>query len=230
MVHITATSDLHGNLPDISPCDLLLLCGDLCPDGSPEFQAEWLNGPFREWLDTIPCKEIVGIAGNHDLIFGQAKSLVPKQLRWHYLEDSLIECFGLKIYGTPWQLPFWGVFNKNDNELVEQYAAIPSTIDVLISHAPPFGIFDEIPLSPSTDPEFLHDNDLSFDHAGSISLRRRVLELKPKLFVCGHIHCSVGICTIEDTIFANVSLVNDDLDITNRPASFEINPFSEITK
>ena len=26
---VTAISDLHGNLIDIEPCDLLLICGDI---------------------------------------------------------------------------------------------------------------------------------------------------------------------------------------------------------
>lgn len=28
---VTAISDLHGNLIDIEPCDLLLICGDISP-------------------------------------------------------------------------------------------------------------------------------------------------------------------------------------------------------
>src|SRR5262249_37371286 len=50
---IVALADLHGYLPSAIPaCDLLLLAGDLTPvqNHAPAFQAQWLDGPFRAWL------------------------------------------------------------------------------------------------------------------------------------------------------------------------------------
>jgi len=211
MVRIAATADLHGELPIIPECDLLLICGDICPDVSLVRQAQWLDNPFRQWLKEIPAQEIVGIAGNHDLIFEQAKDLVPKGLRWHYLQDSSTELFGFKIYGTPWQLPFWGAFNLEDNELIQKYQHIPEEIDIFLSHAPPFGIFDEVPTAKG-----------STQHTGSMALRTRVFETKPQLFVCGHIHCDVGIWQIEQTLFSNVSLLDDQMEITNSPVVFDL--------
>lgn len=211
MVKIIATSDLHGELPDIPQCDLLLICGDICPDGSPSRQARWLDNHFRQWLEKIPAQEIIGIAGNHDLIFEQAEHLVPKELNWHYLEDSHIELLGFKIYGTPWQLPFWGAFNLDETELQQKYRHVPQDIDIFISHAPPFGIFDKVP----------GNNNLAY-HTGSIALRDKIFEIKPKLFVCGHIHCDVGIWQTRETLFANVSLLNDQMEVANSPSVFEI--------
>src|SRR5436190_19972122 len=66
---IAATSDLHGYLPAVPECDLLLLGGDLCPDGREKDQARWLDTTFRYWLRDVPAKEVVGVAGNHAGVF-----------------------------------------------------------------------------------------------------------------------------------------------------------------
>lgn len=210
MVKIVATADLHGELPEIAECDLLLLAGDLCPEVEPRVQARWLDGPFRKWLNEIPAGEVVCIAGNHDLIFEGNKELVPPGLRCRYLEDSLIELFGLRIYGTPWQLPFWGAFNLQENALAEKYRDIPSKIDIFMSHAPPYCIADGVPVRD----EILH--------TGSVSLRKKAFEIRPKLFICGHIHCAYGIVELEDIIFANVSLLDDSMIAVNPPVVFEL--------
>ena len=105
MINIIAVSDLHSRLPDISPCDLLLIAGDICPDGLAVTQAKWLDTSFRAWLERIPAKEIVGVAGNHDKIFETSPHLIPQGLRWHYLQDNSVKLFDLNIHGTPWQLP-----------------------------------------------------------------------------------------------------------------------------
>lgn len=209
MVQIVATADLHGELPDIPPCDLLLIGGDICPDGNQMQQSWWLDNPFRSWLEKVPAKEVVAIAGNHDLIFEQAKSSVPR-LKWHYLEDSAIELFGYKIYGTPWQLPFWGAFNLPEDKLGEKYALAPNDVDIFLSHGPAYGIFDEVPQKKT------------LLNTGSKALRQKVFEIKPKLFICGHIHCSVGICQVEGITCANVSLLNNEMRVANPPVVFDL--------
>ena len=57
---ICAVSDLHGQLPDIPKCDLLLIAGDVCPvtNHSLDFQEHWLDTEFRWWLKKIPAKKI----------------------------------------------------------------------------------------------------------------------------------------------------------------------------
>lgn len=211
MTRIITTSDFHGNLPVVPECDLLLLAGDMCPAYAPADQAKWLDTHFRKWLEEAPAKEIVGIAGNHDRIFENHPDLVPKGLRWHYLQDSFTTLFGLIIHGTPWQLPFWGSFNLSDGRLTEVYKKIPDNADIIISHGPPFGIHDTI-----------KKPDGGVIHTGSASLKKRILEVKPKLCLFGHIHEAYGTTTESDIIFANVSLVNDELKISHEPMSFEL--------
>ena len=103
------TSDLHGALPEIPECDVLLLGGDICPVSNHrlDFQQSWLDTDFRYWLKRIPAKKIIGCVGNHDLIFQEKPNWVPKDLPWTYLEDSGIKHKELNIYGSPWQPIFF---------------------------------------------------------------------------------------------------------------------------
>src|SRR3954452_22943471 len=102
---IVAASDLHGHLPDVPECDLLLLAGDLCPvaDHSIPTQAQFPAGPFKDWLASVPARQIVGIAGNHDFIFERDADLVPRNLPWTYLQDAGAAFGGFNVFGTPWQ-------------------------------------------------------------------------------------------------------------------------------
>ena len=69
---VVAVSDLHGLLPPVPACDLLLLAGDLCPllDHRPAAQAHWLDTDFRRWLRGVHARQVVFVAGNH---FGRMK-------------------------------------------------------------------------------------------------------------------------------------------------------------
>lgn len=215
MTRIVATSDLHGHLPIIPPCDLLLLAGDFCPINSDPrdyaFHANWLRTEFASWLNRMPAQEIVAVWGNHDFI-GEKKHIVPK-LRWHLLQDTSIELFGLKIYGTPYQPRFcdWS-FNMDEPELQKKYAMIPNDTDILLVHSPPQGYGDW------ALPNRFHPSGI---HTGSPSLLERIWEVQPGLVIAGHIHESYGIYNIDRSIIANVSLVNTGYEPLNPVRQFE---------
>lgn len=104
-MRIVIVSDLHGSLPKIPRCDLLLICGDICPveNHNVLFQQEWLATKFVEWINRYaPDTEVIFIAGNHDKIFERYP--LPEEVAEvaTYLQDSSCEFKGLKIYGTPW--------------------------------------------------------------------------------------------------------------------------------
>lgn len=197
-IKIVASSDLHSHLPEIPECDLLLLAGDLCPDSSEVKQALWLDTAFRRWLQEVPAKEIVGVAGNHDFVFQNRPDLVPT-LPWHYLQDSGIELFGLHIWGTPWQPVFYDwAFNLAEEQLEQKWEMIPKGTDILLVHGPPHGFGDRNS----------HD-----EHTGSPSLTKRIQELEPRFALCGHIHEARGEYRIGKTLVANVS----QLDLQYQP-------------
>ena len=201
MMSVLAISDLHGYLPTIPKCDLLLLGGDYNPKRNLEQQERFMLGPFKEWLEGIDARYIVGIAGNHDFIL-QAKRL---DLPWIYLQDESVGIEGVKIYGTPWTPTFgdWA-FMAEEQELRKKFANIPSELDILLSHGPVTGILDKVK---------------GGSNAGSRELLYAVAETTPDNFVCGHIHEARGVFDGDVTRFYNVSYLNEIYEPVGYPVN-----------
>ena len=226
---IACISDCHGKLPMIPPADFLIIAGDICPHhpdrsvrvGSADdifYQAQWLSGPFADWLNQLPVKEVVATWGNHDCIGQKRPDMVAKNLRWHLLVDAGIEINGLKIYGSPWQPYFhdW-YFNAPDGPegevfLDRKFSLIPESVDILLVHGPPKGYGDVAPDGRS---------------CGSTSLLNHVMRTQPKLSVHGHIHCGRGSWTYargnaSDGIICNASVLNEAYQLVHPALVFDI--------
>lgn len=224
---IVAISDLHGYLPDIPKCDLLLIAGDICPaiDHSFKFQRNWLTNEFCHWINKTPARNIAFIAGNHDWYFENVQDHAryykekmnkdypnfvqfPKKAR--YLQDSSVVIDGLKIYGSPWQPMFCGwAFNLTEAQLNDKFKCIPDDVDVLITHGPPNGYGDVVGTEASTSNTY--GNDMTF---GSTSLLTHVERAGPRLHVFGHIHTGshkphVATINGRKSISVNVSYVDE---------------------
>lgn len=216
-MRIICISDLHGNLPRITNCDLLIVAGDICPVWNHDlhFQRNWLDSDFKWWLQETKnrAKNIIGIAGNHDLIFERQPESIPDSLDWIYLQDSSVQYEGLRIWGSPWQLYYFGwAFNLYEPDLKKKWESIPDDIDILVVHGPPHGYGDLTPDGRRT---------------GSQSLLERISALKKlKLVVTGHIHDSYGVYNlrIDDRVIpiANSSLLNEQYELENEPLVFEL--------
>lgn len=206
MTAVAALADLHGFLPEVPACDLLLLGGDLTPadDHSLERQAAWLAGPFRRWLDDVPATDVVGIAGNHDFLFEQTPDLIPDGLRWTYLQDSAATVAGLEIFGSPWSPWFYNwAFNAPQGDLdetflTERFSRCPMGADVLLVHGPPIGYGDQTSRG---------------ERVGSTAQLALIDRVRPQLAVFGHIHEDRGRWEREGTTLANVAAV----DLAYRP-------------
>lgn len=215
--HIVATSDLHGHLPDIPKCDLLLIAGDVCPvDQSHEVyvQRNWLRSDFDVWLDIQQdhCGDIVWIAGNHDFACEQPGfRRIADTLHAHYLQDEAIEVQGLKIWGSPWvpNLPSWAFYSEHDN-FKDRAAAIPDDTDIVMLHGPPHDILDGIPIAFTT----------AKNHVGAPYIASRLQEISPKLVIFGHIHEGYGTKMIDHVEYANVAHMNATYLPINKPIEF----------
>ncbi len=200
---IAAVSDMHGTLPEIPPCDLLLIGGDVCPveNHDPLFQAFWLGTTFRAWLAAAPARKIIGVCGNHDFVFQKLPEAVPQDLPWTYLQDSGCVWEGLRFWGTPWQPWFYDwAFNLREHELERVWAKIPPVTDILVLHGPPHGYGDGVPRGGVVQ------------HTGSPSLTEKIREIKPRLAIYGHIHEGRGEYRLGPTVLANVTILDVEMN------------------
>jgi Icc-related predicted phosphoesterase len=195
VTHVTAIADLHGYLPALDRCDVLVIGGDVCPRGRADRQRAWLDQDFRGWLARVDAAAIVGVAGNCDLAAADDPELM-RSLPWTYLENEAAQVDGLRVYGSPLSLPFgsWP-FMAPDDELERVWSEIPTETELLVVHGPAYG---------------LGDVAYSGAHVGSRSLRKR-LESLPALraFVCGHIHEAHGRGRVGNVEWVNAALIED---------------------
>lgn len=242
-------SDTHGYLPnikDIPECDVICHCGDLVPLDYQRNLGEslgWFHLDFLPWVDSLPCKKFVFIAGNHDffledLMYAKRpdfsvkmrtpsevlKILLPgdnksKHSKLVYLRDNSVEIDGKRIYGTPWisDLPGWA-FNKSEEELETIYSNIPKKCDILLSHMPPaiggVGIVHEQGYNYMADYS---------SYALAEVMRNRDIHYA----LCGHVHSGDMEPKIyeaqgkRDHFILNVS-VKDERYIVKQPQNFKI--------
>jgi Icc-related predicted phosphoesterase len=203
---IICISDTHGqhrklNVPD---GDILIHAGDITFRG--EFD---ILRDFNIWLGELPHRHKIYIAGNHDITHEtkNAKSLITNAT---YLQDSSIVIDGIKFYGSPWTPRFFDwAFNVDRGTVIRKiWSKIPNDTNVLITHGPIYGILDTVP---------------SGLQVGCSDLKDRIKELPDlKLHVCGHIHNSYGVKTIDNTIYVNAAVCTENYQAINKPIVVEI--------
>ncbi len=168
---------------------------------------------FCKWFDKLNYDHKVFIAGNHDFGFqkdpDKAYEIIQKY-KVNYLQDSMIEIDGIKIWGSPWQPEFcnWA-FNlpKNGWQLAEKWNFIPEDIDILITHGPPFGNLDIV--------------NGRKENLGCELLAERIKIVKPKINVFGHIHSGYGYKFDGITHHFNASVLNEQYAYTNKPFTID---------
>jgi Icc-related predicted phosphoesterase len=141
---------------------------------------------FNEWLGTLPHKHKVVVEGNHEVN-------APWKARTHelltnatFLRNEAVTCAGVRFLGKGF---FWNMKTPNPHDDL-----CPPDTDILIAHNPCKQFVDS-------------------GH-GCESSAAFVRRLRPRLFVCGHIHAAKGTVrgsgALADTLFVNgASVVGD---------------------
>jgi len=179
-IKVVCISDTHTNTLSIPNGDVLIHAGDLTNAGTVEEIQKQLD-----WLASLPHREKIVIAGNHDSYFDAKSRKVEdkgKKLKFrslHYLENKAITLKfkggrKLNFYGSP-DIPQCG-----GSDFAFQYQRtsapwqnrIPLETDVLITHTPP-----------------RYHLDLNL---GCQALLEEVWLVKPRLHIFGHIHSGHG--------------------------------------
>lgn len=214
---ICAMSDLHGILPEITePCELVLICGDISPL---KFQRdvpsidEWLKKRFSEWVNKLPCKKVIMVAGNHDFAFQNRPPYwklecitYPTEGKLILLENEYIDYLSEedfkvhRIYGTPDCHKFGNWAFMYENETLEQhFQNVPENCDIVISHDAPYGISD-----------ICFEGYSRQKHIGSEPLYNMLSRVKPRYNFHGHLHTSNHeVEFLNDTAVYNVSLLDE---------------------
>jgi len=222
--HISDTHTYHDLLTIPQGIDMVIHSGD-CSNPRDPYTNEPEVRDFIHWFKSLPIKHKIYVAGNHDTSI--EKKLITKQYFQDYniiyLEDDLVEIEGVMIYGNPYTPMFGQWAFMKDRVKLDRYwkNAIPSSLDILVTHGPPKGILDKS-----------YDRDNYLECCGDKSLLNKVMEVQPAYHLFGHIHnckdiINAGMQKLSacDTWFSNGSVVTDGKfgTLSSNGNIFEIN-------
>jgi Icc-related predicted phosphoesterase len=246
---VCAISDIHGKLPKLPECDVVCICGDILPlHIQRDFYKSltWLAGPFQKWALELPCKKVIMIWGNHDFVGERLLKYGvddPSQEKYwaigmaatfqsHFLfncdeEDKIIilcdsqyEYNGIKFYGTSWcpELRNWA-FYQDSNGLKEKFDKILGNTDVLLTHCPPkFGSQGVV-----LETNWNYRNDFGCQELQDVIVEKFKHKTCTTYILSGHIHSGLHNWEVNEGLtYRNVSLLNEDYELSYQPFIFEI--------
>ncbi|CAF1161727.1 unnamed protein product [Didymodactylos carnosus] len=174
-------SDTHNQIHKliIPHGDVFLHCGDAVKHRT---SARDLI-TFNTFVGTLPHKHKIFISGNHCTCIDPNHPERTQQILSNlvYLQDSSVDIDGVKIYGSPWR-PKRGyvyraeAFGYDASRIqIDKWSHLPSDVDILMTHGPPYSIRD---FNPS-----------SGKRVGCPGLLEEIItRVKPSISIFGHMH------------------------------------------
>lgn len=211
LCHVESPMYVGGQELVVPPGDILIHAGDMTWSGTISELSKAL-----QWIKSFSHPHKIIIAGNHDRAF-ECSPVVARNMAKDgviYLQNSGVTVMGYLFWGSPYTPRFldWSFNLSRGDQLRENWEHIPNGTDVLITHGPPYGVLDKVPIIG--DSPVILDKYVKTEHVGCGELRKAVLDrVKPKLHVFGHIHYSRGVYSTKDTKFVNAAVVDDTGDI-----------------
>lgn len=224
---ICAISDLHGYLPQIESCELLLICGDIVSLRAQQYHQsckKWYIKKFKPWIESLSCGKVLFIPGNHECgVEGheiEYRNMFPHSYKATILIHEGYEYISnegkiYKIFGTPYCKIFgnWA-YMRDNGTLKEKFSEIPEGLDVLVTHDVAYGYADQSLQDIGWGTE---------EHFGTVELRDAILKKKPKLHLSGHIHTADhNLIMIGDTKHYNVSYIDEKYTPAFEPLYLDI--------
>jgi len=202
-VRLVCISDTHNQTPKLPAGDILIHAGDFSNQGTfSELQKT------IKWLQQTQFRVKILVCGNHDVtcdvpfyqqhggsfhhkriedpqrcldLFHSDPTFIylnheAKDVRIRFDDDSHIL---LKVFGSPYSPAkgFWA-FGYRPEKASQLWSQIPRDVDIVITHTPAKGHRDRCSTRGT---------------AGCEELRVALSQVRPRVFVCGHIHESYGV-------------------------------------
>ncbi len=167
-----------------------------------------------ESLQRLEYRYKIYVPGNHDFHVQNYEGVARAELRRagvRLLIGDLIEVEGHRLLGLPWVTGLNGwAFNKEEQWILDQLE-LWDVPDIMVTHAPMWGVLDAINPSARTTWEQ--------NHVGSLAYNRwfHKLDNVPRVWAHGHIHESYGRTNVRGCEFLNVAMCDRMYSQENEP-------------
>ena len=197
ILHLSDTHGKHLELPPLPDADIVIHSGDFTFAGSEEEAYD-----FMKWFCGLTYRHKIFIAGNHDMCMYGVETIDGLPDDVYYLCNSGIVIENIKFYGLPMVRE-----DYSDGNLDRAIKDIPTDIDVLITHQPPYGFCD-----------FFHG-----EHCGDRLLRDKLKELPQlKCHLFGHQHDANSVMTNDGVIYSNAAVLDSHYNLIAYPRTIEL--------